>query len=56
MKVAVKFVYPCHYEQVSELKALVKNSEKQRYQKRAFAHLLSSDGLEVDDIAKIFGA
>jgi transposase len=55
MKIAVKFVYPCPYEQTNELKALVKNSETHRTRQRAHAILLSSDGLTKDDIAQIFG-
>jgi hypothetical protein len=43
MKVAVKFVYPCPYEQTSELKSLFKKSEKPRNQKRAHAILLNSE-------------
>lgn len=54
MKIAVKFVYPFSYEQTIELKALVKNSEKNKIRQRAHAILLSSDGIEVDDIAQIF--
>ena len=53
MKIPSKFVSPLNEQQINNLRALVKNSDKPRIRQRAHAILLSSKAFTLNEIANI---